>query len=643
MHRIYGLDVTPYQAQAAIDRAVAAGEPILLEDDLRIAIGHLNFKGAQVRIEGDVTFTDGVMSVVDASVTWAEGSSLTLGAGAYIHRRGVDTSRVIPDTTLVEYAEGPEDIMPTATAAGVKRFKLGPLQDYDYSVDPNGVNAKIRATTLETLYVLDELIVGDSATVPSGAASFTLTAMGTVDVISTPPNSVVLGVAATLPLGTCSTLTTSTGGVVVPVVPTITIIPNITVDKDFSLQPTIIGTFAIPGKLTGPGTLKVLGAVTEIAIAGGNGNVSFPAADPTELNILSTGTVAFDGPVISLDTASTIAGDVVFGGDVTIDSQALTLNGNVTLVRPAVITLDTAPAAVLILGPNKTLSVRFTPGSGNSLGQPVTAPVLSAGPERVVLTPAAGGVTLTAGPAGAAAIQNTEAGINAAKIVTLADDGLTITSGVLRVAPDAALVVNGQVLTTGDTNTLKGYLAVVDGGSLRLADAASSVETGDTETSITAPGIAVLKAVGGTITLGNNRIAGSVDGAALTVTTGAPVFNVLTPASRLTLNQADLNVAGGSILVNDIGGRVVLQQRAKITLNTGEGGIPATLTGGINRTAGSLATTGFALNGDFAGLTAPNATTNQAVWSVAQQGTGEVSVVANAATLTLNKSARFSN
>jgi hypothetical protein len=122
------------------------------------------------------------------------------------------------------------------------------------------------------------------------------------------------------------------------------------------------------------------------------------------------------------------------------------------------------------------------------------------------------------------------------------------------------------------------------------------------------------------------------------------MFTVAAATSLLTLEQVDLNLAAnGSIAATLTGGRVILREQAKITLNNGEGGIPATLTGGINRTNGSLTTTGFALNGGFVGLTAPAATTNQAVWSVAQQGTGEASIVANVDAIPLNKSARFSN
>jgi hypothetical protein len=118
-HRIYGTNVNPYQAQETIDRAVAAGEPIVLEDGLIIGVpGHLNFKNARVRINGIVTFTVGnAMSVVDASVEWAPGAEL-VGLTAYIHRRGADTTNKVPVTSLVEYAEGPEDIMATAYQSG---------------------------------------------------------------------------------------------------------------------------------------------------------------------------------------------------------------------------------------------------------------------------------------------------------------------------------------------------------------------------------------------------------------------------------------------------------------------------------------------------------------------------------------------
>jgi hypothetical protein len=618
-HRIYGTDVTPYEAQEAIDNAVAAGEPVVLENGLTIAgPGHLNFKNAQVRINGMVRFNGGgIVSVVDASVTWAPDSSFDLPGGAYIHRYGTNVSGVNVDA-LVEYAESLETIFATAHKAGVRRFKLGPIQNFDYSTSSNGIDARINAVDLEELYVLDELVIDSSATVPGTGLS--VTAMGSVDVTGTPPNAVVVG-GGTLPLGTCSTLTTSKGGVVVPVPGTPTRIPNIKVDegKDYSIQQAAVGTLTIEGKLTGAGTLDVLGAVEDITIRGGNGSIRFPgAANPGVIDIASTGKVTFNN-LIALTGASTIAGDVVFRGNVTT-AAALELYGNVTLVSPGILNLNSLNT--LTLGRGKTISVEFTPRNAST----VIAPVLSAGPEDVVLTPDTAAVTLTV-PADPT--QNSDAAISAAKRLTLAGQDLTITRGILQVAPGAAFAINAVSVTTNITDTQIGYLAAADGGAIVLVGA-GDIDIGDTVIATAS----TLRAGGGTVTLGNNKIAGSVTGAVLTAATGAPSFTLDGTTGLLSLEQTDLNLAAnGSVVINDAEGRVILTGQAKIILNNGEGGVP---------TARSRITNGGnvgILSGGVVGLTAPTATTTQAVWSVAHRdaAAADVSIVAAAAGFTLSK------
>jgi hypothetical protein len=621
-HRIYGTAVTPYQAQEAIDRAVAAGEPVVLEDGLSLAVGHLNFKTAQVRIDGSVTVaTNTVISMADASVTWADNAFLTFtgGTGAYIYRKGQDTAKVTR-AVLVEFAESLDTIMATATAAGVRRFKLGPKEDHDYSTDPNGINARIRANLLANLYVLDELVIDSGANNPNDVE---ITAMGTVDVTGTPPAGVIVGVAGTLDLGTCSILTTSRGGVVVSVPGgAATTIPNIKVDegKNFVItQDTAANDLTIAGKLTGKGTLEVLGAVTDLTIAGGDGSIRFSgAADPAVITSRTTGTITFDQDLANLTgAASVIAGDAVFNGDLTTDDD-LSLLGNVTLANDAVVTLDTGKT--LTLGANKTVSVRFTPRNVDT----VIAPVLIAGPGNVVLT--AGGASTLTVPGNPSQI--TDAAIAAAKRLTLAGADLEITDGVLRVAPDAALAVDTQALTTGITATEIGYLALEDGASLVLVGT-GSMGIGDT----TINAASTLKASGGTITLGNNKIAGSALGAVLAPAAGSPVFTLDSAAGGklLTLEQTNLNLAAnGSVVIED-DARMILAKQAKITLNNGEGGVPTTRS--------KIGANGF-LSGGFVGLTSPSATTTQAVWSVAHKDAeaADVSITATGADVTLAKS-----
>jgi hypothetical protein len=635
-HRIYGTAVSPYEVQEVIDRAIAAGEPVALEDGLTIAgPGQLNFKTAQVRIEGRVAFNGGagVVSVVDAAVTWAEGSFLTLGAaGAYIHRHGTDTTKVTAGTP-VEYAEGPEDIMATALKAGVRRFKLGPKQDFDYSVDPEGVDARIRAKDLTDLYVLDELTIDSSAAVPT----VNLMAMGTVDVTGTPLDSVAFtNLAGVLPLGTCSTLTTSKGSVDVPVTASV-VIPNIKVDagKNFRVKPvTAAGTFTIGGKLTGAGTLEVSTDLTSITIGirpnvvSGNGNVRFPDVDNSlvTVDIKSTGTVTFGGIITGLGNPSEIYGDVVFKDDVTV-GDTLSLLGNVTLASGTLLTLS---AIDLTLGANKTLSVEYTLDKGVSFA---TAPVWTTGPEGVVLTPA--GATTLIFDATAPKDES------AAKVLTLGAAAAVITDGTLRVEPGATLVIKEVALTTNNTVVANvpyiGYLAVADGGALMLDDTTGtygSVVNTSTNTSITATSDATLTASGGTITLGRDTIEGSVAGAALIPTKGAAVFGV-TGVTSLTLKRVDLNLASyGTISLAAAGDQVILTDRAKLTLSDKEGGTATALEkigANITLSEGSLS------------LTDPASTAKTPpVWSVAQQGdtAPDVNIRAtNAATIT--KSSKF--
>jgi hypothetical protein len=362
-----------------------------------------------------------------------------------------------------------------------------------------------------------------------------------------------------------------------------------------------------------------LGVVTALTINGGDGNIRFSeAAAPTFISALNSGTVTFDNDVASLlaATDSTIAGNAVFGALTTAGNLAV--YGDVTLASDKKVTL--ANGKTLTLGAGKTVSVRFTPR-----GQaPVIAPVLITGPAGVVLT-AGGTSTLAAAPD---PTQTSETAIANAKRLILAGSALEITDGILRVAPGASFAIDGVALTTGVAATEIGYLAVEDGGTLVLtATGTSSIGIGD-NTGIA--GASTLKASGGTITLGNDKIAGSVYGAVLTGASGAPVFT-LAADSLLTLEQADLNLASYGSLIITAPARVILTERGKITLNNGTDGIPTT------RSKIGAAT----LSGGFVGLTSPTATTTQQVWSVAHTdaAAADVSIAVSGTTdVTLAKS-----
>jgi hypothetical protein len=638
-HRIYGTAVSPYTAQEAINRAVNAGEAIVLEDGLTITpAGHLNFKTARVRIDGAVTFTGGVVSVVDAAVEWGDGAFLTLTGGAYLHRFGTDTSKVTVGTP-VEFAESLETIMPTATKAAVKRFKLGPNQNYDYSTSSGGVDAKVKARSLADLYILDELIISSDAAVPT-----IITAMGTVDIAGTPPAAVVVGTTAAtggVVLGTCSTLTSSKGGVIVTV-PGAATLSNVEVQegKDFTVtQAAVAGAFSIPGKLKGKGTLEISTAPTgTLTIAGGDGNIRFSATTHTAtgLTIGSTGTVIFDNDLTTLTADSAIAGNVVFKGNVST-TKSLVLKGNVTLVNGKALTFTPGTLATdaLTLGPDKTISVQIIPTAAGSAT--TTAPVLAAGPAGVVLLgDTTGGATLTAA---AAPSRADEKSVNDAKKITLGTQNLKIADGTLQVAAGAIFEIDSKSLITGidGVNAKIGYLAVADGGTLSLlANAGTKLNIGNGDTVISSTTASTLKAGGGTVTLGANKIAGDTADTKLTAATGgsAPLFT-LDALKLLTLQQVDLNLAAHGGLVITTGAtpaRVILTDKAKITLNNGEGGKET------DRTKIAQGGNSVTLTGDLVGLTAPSASTTQAVWSVAHNGGSDVNIISGTATVTLSKS-----
>ncbi|MFP3089473.1 hypothetical protein LQZ21_04010 [Treponema sp. TIM-1] len=649
-HRIYGAAVSPYQAQKAINRAVAAGEPIVLEDGLTISpSGHLNFKGARVRINGLVTFNGGVINVVGAQVEWAETGSLYLGPGdgAYIHQKGMNTNGVLRDH-LVEYVDRLEDIMATAQAAAVSKFTLGQLADYDYSTDSRGIDARIVAEKLERLYVLDTLTLPIDGTAPS----LIITGLGTVDVTGTRPNVTVGGTGANLTLGTCSILTTSQGGVIV-YTPTGTILPNIEVQegKELKIQAGA-GALTIPGKLTGRGTLEITTAPTAIFIGEGDGNIKFstavntpipsPSTDPT-LDIRSTGTVTFADSLTIRGGGARIDGNVEFNGNVDTTAAELSLNGNVTLLNHIAASAANPASGELAFGTNgltlaggKTISVKITPAGA----EPVIAPVLTAD-SWVELTPA-GNVTLTAADR---PTRNNEDGVNAAKKIIVAGNNLEITDGTLQVAPGARFEIDGRTLTTNIDTEYIGYLAVADTGTLSLVDTGSvgipAIGIGDTV--ITSPAASTLKASGGTVILGNNKIQGATAGAKLTAATGGQSPSITvdpasgTPGNKvLILQQVDLNLAGhGSLVITGVGvtaNQVSLANLAKITLNNGEGGKTTDRSRIGNTTVSAI------LTGDYEGIIPSTATTSQAAWSLAHKGGANVSIIGGTNTVTLAKS-----
>jgi hypothetical protein len=244
----------------------------------------------------------------------------------------------------------------------------------------------------------------------------------------------------------------------------------------------------------------------------------------------------------------------------------------------------------------------------------------------VVLNGAGAALTVPNNPT-----QNNDTAISNAKRLTLGTAPLTITDGILQVAPAAALAIDTVVLSTNIDDTEIGYLAAADGGAVILANG-GSVNIGVTV--ITAA--STLRAGGGTITLGNNKIVGSVAGAVLTAAAGSPQFTLAAnPNNFLILEQADLNLAANGTVNIGANSRVILTERGKITLNNGEGGKATARLG--------IAANGR-LSGGFVGLTAPTApetaTGTQPVWSVAHRdaAAADVNILASGGAVALSKS-----
>jgi hypothetical protein len=612
-NRIFGVNVDPYQAQEAIDNAVKAGQRIVLEHNLIIRPGQLNFRNAEVRINGNVTFNGGVMNMADARVIWTDGATLRMDNGFYIHRWNPEfdfAHKVIGTApTEVWFVESVETIQSTATHAAVRNFTLGDQQNFDYSQDSNGIDARISAASLDTLFVVGKLAIpGPGVTLPT----VTVWAMGEMDVTGTIPADVEIG-GDELRLGSCATLTSS--GIANITVDNAILIPNVRLEANRGITVTQIanGRFDIGGELTGPGTLTVasplpldpqLGPFTDIFINGGDGNINIVGAGARQLQIFSTGRAAI-ADTVTINAPSNIQSTVVFGDNVTVGAP-LEFNGDVILGNEQTITFSSP----ITLKKGKTISVQIIPTRGTQ------TPTLAS-----LLTAAGGDVLLTSGPGGGGSTtlrtedsprDNTPENIAAAKRIFLETDPLTITNGTLQVVPGAVFEIRA-LLSTAISGTLGtfGYLSVAEGGALDLDTGNFDIGGGGGITVVNSP--FNFRASGGSITLGNNTIAGSAAGTKLTPERGST--GVITVNNTLTLESLEFDAGSySSITLDGIGDLVALDKGAKIILTAGEGGQPTTGRSTITAGDGSAR-----LTGGFVGLTPDPKSDRQSALSVAHQ------------------------
>jgi hypothetical protein len=647
-HRIYGGDVDPYQAQQAIDNAVAAGEAIVLEHNLIIQNGELNFKNADVRVNGLVTILNGVINVADARVSWAPGAKIEMIQSAYILHRSQkdDAAGKVPDGAMVEFVERVQDIMSTSTMAAVRNFKLGPKQNHDYSQDSDGIDARVTNPNLQVLFVVDKLTLPSEGSPlgDAGLPGFGLNIMplGTMDVTGTIPIEVW---HSGFRLGTCSTLTSSRGA-------TITMgdwdpmeIPNVRVEegKGITLLQPSPTPLVIGGKLTGLGPLTVM--ATDITVNGGDGNliVSEAPQGGRRLVIYSTGKAVFTHDV-DIAKKSKILSDLVFKGDEINVGESLDLLGNVLLENGQDINI--AAGKTLTLGKDKIITLQIEPTKSTKV---ITAPLLTAVGGDVALSTSDNNTITLSTPASP---KDDPEDIAEAKAILVRGTGpdldhrlLGIVKGTLQVLPEAILNVNGTGATTVELYTNIngsagefGYLAVAEGGTFDL-DAGNRFTIGYDRnypyTELIEGGNFTFTASGGTIKLGNHEIAGSTPGTKLSPAKGTNGNIRVRDNGTLVLNSIEQVLSSFSGIAIQAGSKVTLDKGAKITLNAGENGQPTEWSNITVSTVNVAQVTGASVC-----LTPDPAAAKQPVWSVAHRGgeLAQVNITATAGTVSLAKS-----
>jgi hypothetical protein len=625
-HSIYGTNVSPYQVQDVIDAANAANETVYLQPGLTIKNGHINFKDAKVYVVGVVspaTIGDRlVINAADARVTFGPQGRFSLGDnGHYIYPQGTPPAKTQVDTgNLVEFKNSLETIQPTATAAAVRNFKLGTLSNYDYSTDSAGINARITAKGLKTLYVIDTLTIPTDGKAPgqgaeSGADPLAITALKTVDVLDTPADSSAAKLER-ITLGTSSTLTSTKGNVTLTFDAADKSIPNVKVEQGREIKfAGLNGVFTIEGRLTGPGTLEVGGTLTDAItigtdlLGGGDGDVKFTGTvtGVTAVVIWSTGKTTFDTALTGLkdttkDKPSYIAGDVVFSEDIKVQDGYLTLKGNVSLKNTPTaavsgnerdISLNASVAdkeAVLILGAGKTISVggeKYSGTGGTTI--PWTPIVTAAGTDNLELTVKYDGTASTTAvfevPKPITFTNSTSEDAlkrNASNKLTLKTGNIEITSGNLQVVKDATFeilekTVKTKIPTTTDPKI--GFISAVDGGRIALtstntADAnKANVDIGDAGVVITwvatsaNSSSAYLAPSDGTVTLGSSTIEGDTTAATLAVLTNSATIKVDSSGKALTIRKANINLnTRGLLSIGATGSKLILTDGAKLSL-----------------------------------------------------------------------------
>jgi hypothetical protein len=360
------------------------------------------------------------------------------------------------------------------------------------------------------------------------------------------------------------------------------------------------------------GKLALTGAVTEVTIGGGTGNVEFSNATGTltALSLENTGTIAFNHGAAALSIPDAV--QAVFGGDVTLaggistgaasSTSKITFKGNVTLADGKAITIaesDTASAVTLkagksiYAGANRVVTavtdIAFTAGvDGATLTAAVSTKTLTVGTQALTLTSGAlaveAGAKLTLGKVLTVAA-GAELGVQGEVSVVVTDGGLTLTAA--EADGGAKLSGSGKV-TAGSTEIVGAWQAVGASGTIAITYAT-------TVTTITGAATNALTAI--TASLSDNPVITQKSGAG----------NALTIAANTVIDLA----TGGSIVLKK---QTASETVATLTFTAATSIVKAGSGAATNSVTNGVLTTALAANG-ATGAAAENAIEGKAAGS----------------------------
>jgi hypothetical protein len=637
---LYG-KMTVFQVQEAIDKAVALGVPVHLQDGLTIEtlsgveglLPSINFKNATVVIEGKVDVSGVyVINAATASVQSPGGGYLQFGSALvvgtdfplYIVNRGQDPSGYTRGAkTLIDYVSNVADPTATSQWIAVRDYTLGPKTGHDYTNPNNPIPVR---DGVSGVIVLNKLTIPVEGAAAGGLVGFG--ALGTVDLIGTPGEKELFETNNKVILGTSATITSSKGYVelTLPAGTTGEAPRGLPAVKVEAGKPLVIKGAGNVGlyinKVEGPGVLTIDSAsLPLVQVVGGDGNITFekPITITTVDNfyVHSAGTTIFKDNVSILgsdDYPPTIAGDAVFSrkGTTALPYAVgdAVFGGNITLQHG--VTLDITEAT---FSGGTTVKLGGDSYSADGAIQAVEIVDVLKFPAKTVLKGTAGTAEFTT----PLLTKYAEKDLATARKITVAEP-FTIDEGTLEVAATTFDVDNDITLTA--TTTKKGFLTIADGAAINLADTKTiAIGDGITIVGAGANGSAITPA-GGSVTLGKSKIEGT-EGALLTGTAGTLI--TVPSAKTLELKTINLNLVttGLNLLTSDssvslLGSKIILETSAGV-LNTRRKIANAT-TGPTNQGA---------ISGIGAEVLAKNEKLGAAISSLADNGINPIIVKGN--------------